>query len=178
MEDPSYFLYRFICSKKIRLKIIQGTYSWYPLPHSLSIFPFFSSDAIVPQGKSKFLSTIPTQLWNDSPLSPLTYRRPLIRQPHLNSSDFRALLDDAEGPTSEDQLNNQLSRPAAATARKPLDPLQDCHAAQAHHASCLRRFRQTVFASSAILPAGCLYGWVVPCCYVLLGAMNYRKFSG
>jgi len=127
VEDPSNFLYRFICSKKRRLKIIQGTYSWYPLPHSLSIFPFFRSDAIVPQGKSKFLSTIPTQLWNDSPLSPLTYRRPLIRQPHLNSSDFRALLDDAEGPTSEDQLNNQLSRPAAATARKPLDPLQDCH---------------------------------------------------
>lgn len=62
MEDPSHFLYRLICSKKRRLKIIQGTYSWYPLPHSLSIFPFFSSDAIVPQGKSEFLSTIPTQL--------------------------------------------------------------------------------------------------------------------
>ena len=119
MEDPSNFLYRFICSKKRRLKIIQGTYSWYPLPHSLSIFPFFSSDAIVPQGKYKFLSTIPTQLWNDSPLSPLTYRRPLIRQPHLNSSDFRALLDDAEGPTSEDQLNNQLSRPAASSSGVP-----------------------------------------------------------
>ena len=25
-------------------------------------------------------------------------------------------------------------------------------------------FRQTVFASSAILPAGCLYGWVV--CFI------------
>lgn len=119
----SNFLYRFFCSKKRRLKIIQGTYSWYPLPYSLSIFPCFSSDAIVLQGKWKFLSTIPTQLWNDSPLSPLTYRRPLIRQPHLNSSDFRALLDDAEGPTSEDQLNNQLSRPAAATARKPTNAL-------------------------------------------------------
>jgi len=30
--------------------------------------------------------------------------------------------------------------------------------AQAYHASRLRRFRQTVFASSAILPAGCMGG--------------------
>ena len=35
--------------------------------------------------------------WKDSPLSPLTYRRPLIRQPHLISLDFRALMDDARG---------------------------------------------------------------------------------
>ena len=35
-----------------------------------------------------------------------------------------------------------------------------CYAppAQAYHASRLRRFRQTVFASSAILPAGCMGG--------------------
>ena len=85
--------------------------------------PFLQFRRYHTSGKIKFLSTIPTQLWNDSPLSPLTYRRPLIRQPDLNSSDFRALLDDAEGPTSEDQLNNQLSRPAAATARKPTNAL-------------------------------------------------------
>jgi len=35
-----------------------------------------------------------------------------------------------------------------------------CYAppAQAYHASRLRRFRRTVFASSAILPAGCMGG--------------------
>ena len=53
---------------------------------------------------------------------------------------------------------------------RPGSPLCVAPPAQAYHASRLRRFRQTVFASSAILPAGCLYGSVVPCCYVLLGA--------
>ena len=42
--------------------------------------------------------------------------------------------------------------------------------AQAYHASRLRRFRQTVFASSAILPAGCLVFQGCPSC-VLLGRL-------
>lgn len=65
----------------------------------------------------------PTLEW----LSPLSLNISKASYPStaevLNSSDFRALLDDAEGPTSEDQLNNQLSRPAAATARKPTNAL-------------------------------------------------------
>lgn len=65
----------------------------------------------------------------------------------------------------------QMTRPPLAL---PPSGLPYAPPAQAYHASRLRRFRQTVFASSAILPAGCLYGWVVPCCYVLLGAMEKK----
>jgi hypothetical protein len=72
--------------------------------------------------------------------------------------------------------SNDPASPGSSTVRAPFPPYAP--PAQAHHASRQRRFRQTVFASSAILPAGCLYGWVVPCCCVLLGAMNYRKLSG
>jgi hypothetical protein len=72
--------------------------------------------------------------------------------------------------------SNDLASPGSSTVRAPFPPYAP--RAQAHHASRHRCFRQTVFASSAILPAGCLYGWVVPCCCVLLGAMNYRTLSG
>ena len=74
-----------------------------------------------------------------------------------------------------------MTQPPLALPRSGLPFLRNlCVAppAQAYHASRLRRFCQTVFASSDILPAGCLYGWVVPCCHVLLGAMDDRKFSG
>lgn len=67
--------------------------------------------------------------------------------------------------------SNDPASPGSSTVRAPFPPYAP--PAQAYHASRLRRFRQTVFASSAILPAGCLYGWVVPCCYVLLGMKGH-----
>ena len=72
--------------------------------------------------------------------------------------------------------SNDPASPGSSTVRAPFPPYAP--PARAYHASRLRPFRQTVFASSAILPAGCLYVWLVPCCYVLLGAMDYRKCCG
>lgn len=57
----------------------------------------------------------------------------------------------------------QMTRPPLAllpTVRAPFTPYAP--PAQAYHASRLRRFRQTVFASSAILPAGCMGGLSCP----------------
>lgn len=53
----------------------------------------------------------------------------------------------------------QMTRPPLALPPSglPFLPML-CSPAQAYHASRLRRFRQTVFASSAILPAGCIGG--------------------
>lgn len=50
----------------------------------------------------------------------------------------------------------QMTRPPLALPPSGLPPYAPT--AQAYHASRLRRFRQTVFASSAILPAGCMDG--------------------
>ncbi|KAL0302672.1 UNVERIFIED_CONTAM: hypothetical protein Sangu_3086400, partial [Sesamum angustifolium] len=56
--------------------------------------------------------------------------------------------------------SNDPASPGSSTVRSPFPPYAP--PAQAYHASRLRRFRQTVFASSAILPAGC--GLHVPLC--------------
>jgi hypothetical protein len=50
--------------------------------------------------------------------------------------------------------SNDLASPGSSTVRVP----PYAPSAQAYPASRLRRFRQTVFASSAILPAGCMGG--------------------
>ncbi|KAL0294433.1 UNVERIFIED_CONTAM: hypothetical protein Scaly_3121600, partial [Sesamum calycinum] len=52
--------------------------------------------------------------------------------------------------------SNDPASPGSSTVRSPFPPYAP--PAQAYHASRLRRFRQTVFASSAILPAGCMAG--------------------
>ncbi|KAL0294947.1 UNVERIFIED_CONTAM: hypothetical protein Scaly_3112900 [Sesamum calycinum] len=52
--------------------------------------------------------------------------------------------------------SNDPASPGSSTVRSPFPPYAP--PAQAYHASRLRRFRQTVFASSAILPAGCMGG--------------------
>lgn len=52
--------------------------------------------------------------------------------------------------------SNDLASPGSSTVRVP--PYAMLPRLPAYHASRLRRFRQTVFASSAILPAGCMGG--------------------
>ncbi|OAO89265.1 hypothetical protein AXX17_ATUG02940 (mitochondrion) [Arabidopsis thaliana] len=49
-----------------------------------------------------------------------------------------------------------MTRPPLALTPSGIPFPPYAHPAQAYHASRLRRFRQTVFACSAILPAGCM----------------------
>lgn len=67
--------------------------------------------------------------------------------------------------------SNDPASPGSSTVRAPFPPYAP--PAQAYHASRLRRFRQTVFASSAILPAGCLYAVWVGCPLLLRSVRRY-----